>query len=112
MNLAEARRRGLGVRLVKSAPTPAPVPVSVHVTVENTELADALAALKPQVIEVTQNQEVAQAFMNALKQSHQAVIAAANKIPAHKVVESCDLEHEWVRGMPLVKSIKFNYKDA
>jgi|3_EtaG_2_1085321.scaffolds.fasta_scaffold03923_3 hypothetical protein len=78
-SIAEARRKGFGVKLVK--PAPVPEPVVVNVTVD-------LPEMQTQGVEITQNQEVAQ-----------AVIAAANKIPARAVVDSCDLEHEWVRGM-------------
>lgn len=112
MNAAEAKRLGHTVRKVRTPRAVKPAPTTT-ITAENTGLAEALAALKPHVVEITQNQEVAQAFMDALEQSHRAVIHAANKIPARQVVESADLTHEYDERsrMPVITSISFNYRE-
>jgi hypothetical protein len=126
ITIAEARRRGFGIELLTPAPKPAPVvepvveppaptptptptPTPVNVTLD---ISESLVALEPRVVEVVQNQEVAERFIDALKTSQQAVITAAEKIPARQVVDSCDLEHEWDRGVPVIKTIKFKYSEG
>jgi len=119
MKIEDARRKGFDVKLITPAPVIIPepvvlppVPVEVTVHVENSGIADALKALEPTIVEVVQDQGVNQAFMVALERSSQAVVAAANKIPARAIVDSCELEHEWERGMPIIKSIKFSYREV
>ena len=116
MNAAEAIRLGFTVKpkeVVPSKPNLAPS-APVQITVENTGLVEALAALEPKVVEITQDAGVTQAFMEALEQSHRAVIHAANKIPARQIVDSCDLTHEYDERsrMPVITSITFKYREA
>lgn len=111
--LEDARRKGFGVRLIKPVPVPVPQPVEVNVTVENTGLADALKALEtepPAPAQIHVHTDLPPEIVAALEQSTKAVIAAAEKVPAKTKVISCDLEHEFVKGVPVIKSIKFNYE--
>jgi|TARA_Y100000310_G_scaffold170357_1_gene170494 hypothetical protein len=67
-----------------------PVAPGTRVVVETTGLAEEIAKLVPQ--------------------DQAALMAAIEKIPARAKIISCDLEHETVMGMPVIKHIEFNYE--
>ena len=102
MTPEEARRRGYGVKLISEAP-PAPVPplldptvtpVEVNVTVENPGLAEALKESTTPPVPV----------------DNTAILEAIGAIPKGKLITSCDVEHEWDRGFPILTKVNFNYE--
>ena len=113
MNANEARQRGFDVAMVPKQEVSAPNLPPINVTVENTGLSELVEHLTPQVIEITKDETVAAAFLEAMQRSNELVLNAVNKIRPNQIVESCDFEHDYdpKSRMAIITKATFNYRE-
>ena len=100
MTPEEAKRKGYGVQLVKAVEPPAPTPAQVNVTVADEAVSKLIDRLEARNI-------------NIAAPDLAPVVEAIRGIQFRpgQIVDTCDVEHAWERGFPVLTKVKFNYRD-
>ena len=103
MTPEEARRKGYGVQLVKAVEPPPPQPPpppQVNVTVADEAVSKLIDRLEARNI-------------NIAAPDLAPVVEAIRGIQFRpgQIVDTCDVEHAWERGFPVLTKVKFNYRD-